>query len=114
MEEKKYLYGWQKKDFEDLSYIEVEAFKKANELNDKLLDIKIMLDEFNYDWDEYMDFLEDKHISKIWNFRGFERIDFDEELLQAITATLRKSLNDSQKSLNYNSKKIALNRVIEG
>ena len=42
------------------------------------------------------------------------QIEFDEELLQSIVNTLKKSLNDVHKSVNYNSKKIGINRVIDG
>ena len=94
--------------------IELKAFKKASELNDKLLDIKILIDEIDYDWGEFMEFLESERISKVCEFRGGDCIDFDEELLNAIVNTLNKSLNDTRKSINYNSKKIGLNRVIEG
>ena len=42
MAEKTYLYEWDENDLKD---IEKEAFKKANELNDKILDVKIFIDE---------------------------------------------------------------------
>ena len=114
MAEKTYLYEFEKEDFENLKGIEKEAFRKADELNDKLLDIKILADEISEDWAGYLKYLEDKKISKICEFRGGECIEFDEELLNAIVNTLKKSLTDTQKSVNYNSKKIGLNRVING
>ncbi len=114
MAEKTYLYEFEKEDFENLKDIEKEAFRKADELNDKLLDIKILADEISEDWAGYLKYLEDKKISKICEFRGGECIEFDEELLNAIVNTLKKSLTDTQKSFNYNSKKIGLNRVING
>lgn len=114
MSEKTYLYEWQKDDLKDLKEIEKQAFRKADELNDKLLDIKIFMDEICEDWDEFKQFLEDERISKICEFRCGECIEFDEELLNSIVNTLKKSLNDTQKSLNYNSKKIDLSLVING
>ena len=114
MSEKTYLYNWEKEDLENLKNIEVESFKKASELNDKILDAKTLLDEISYEWKEYMQFLEDERISKICEFRGKDTIEFDEELLQSIVNTLKKSLNDVHKSVNYNSKKIGINRVIDG
>jgi hypothetical protein len=79
-----------------------------------MLDLKILIDEIDYDWKEYIDFLEDEKISKVCEFRGGQCIDFDEELINAIVNTLKKSLNDTNRSINYNSKKIALNRVLDG
>jgi len=114
MSEKTYLYNWEKEDLEDLKDIEVESFKKAVELNDMILDAKTILDEITYEWKEYMKFLEDERVSKICEFHGEETIDFNEELLQSIVNTLKKSLSDSQKAMNYNSKKIGINRVING
>lgn len=114
MSEKTYLYEWQKQDLEKLEDIEKEAFRKADRLNDKILDLKIFIDEMNEEWDDYLKYLEDKKISKICEFRGGECIDFDEELLNAIVTTLKKSLNDTNKSIKYNSKKISINRVING
>ncbi len=114
MSEKTYLYEWDKNDFENLTQIEKDAFKKADELNDKFLDVKILMDEVSEDLEEYLKYLEDKKISKIHEFRGGECIEFDEELLNAIVTTLKKSLTDTQKSVNFNSKKIGLNRVING
>lgn len=99
---------------DELSPIERESFRKADELNDKLLDAKILLDEIAYDWQEYLKFLEDEKISKICEFRGGECIEFNEDLLNAIVNTLKNSLNDTKKAVNYNTKKIALNRVIDG
>lgn len=114
MTQKTYIYEWQNEDFEMLSDIEKEAFRKTDELNDKLLDVKILIDEITDDWSEYLTYLEDRKISKICEFRGGECIEFDEELLNAMVSTLKKSLSDTQKSLNFNSKKIGLNRVING
>lgn len=111
---KTYLYEWGNDDLKNLEDIEKEAFKKADYLNDKILDLKIFIDEINDEWDDYLKYLEDKKISKICEFRGGECIDFDEELLNAIVTTLKKSINDTNKSINYNSKKIKLNRVING
>ena len=76
--------------------------------------IQILIDEIDYDWKEYIDFLEDEKISRVCEFRGGQCIDFDDELRNAIVNTLKKSLNDTNKSINYNHKKIALNRVIDG
>lgn len=41
-------------------------------------------------------------------------IPFDEELKRAIVNTLKKSLTDAQKAVDYNYKKIKINRVIDG
>ena len=114
MSEKTYIYSYTNEDLKDLKDIEVKSLKKASELNDKILDIKIMLDDLGYEWKEYMQFLEDEKISKVCEFRGMDTIEFDEELLNAIVNTLKKSLTDTQKAMNYNSKKIGLNRVLQG
>ncbi len=114
MARKTYLYEWQKEEFENLTDIEKEAFKKADRLNDMMLDIKILMDEIDDEWNQYLKYLEDSKISRICEFRGGQCIEFDEELLNAIVNTLKKSLNDTKDSLNHNSKKINLNRVIDG
>ena len=64
MSEKTYLYEWQKDDLKDLKDIEKRAFRKADELNDKLLDIKILMDEICDDWDEFKQFLKMKRFPK--------------------------------------------------
>lgn len=114
MAKKTYLYEWQRKDMENLEDIEIKAFKKADELNDKILDLKILIDEINYDWDEYLRFLERERISRIHEFRGGECIEFSDELLNSIVNTLKNSLNDTKNEINYNSKKIDLDRIING
>lgn len=114
MSDKTFLYSWQRQDLEDMTAIERECFRRADELNDKMLDAKILLDEITEDWQEYLKFLEEKKVSKICEFRGGECIEFDDELRHAIVNTLKNSLNDTQKAVNYNHKKIALNRVIDG
>lgn len=114
MSEKTYIYEYSRDELMDLSDIELKAFRKASRLNDKMLDLKILIEEIDYDWKEYIDFLEDEKISKICEFRGGQCIDFDEELLNAIVNTLKKSLNDTNRTINYNSKKISLNRVLDG
>lgn len=114
MGEKTYIYEYSQEDLSELSDIERKALRKASELNDKLLDIKIFIDEIDYDWREFLEFLEAERISKVHEFRGGQCIDFDEELLNAIVNTLKKSLNDTNKSIAYNSKKIGLNRVLDG
>ncbi len=114
MEEKTYIYEYGPKDLKDLEDIELRTFRKASELNDKLLDLKILIDEIDYDWTEFMEYLEHEKISKVHEFRGGECIDFDDELLNAIVNTLKKSLNDTNRSINYNMKKISLNRVLDG
>ena len=114
MTEKDYIYEYSREELKDLEEIELGAFKKASELNDKLLDVKIMVDEIDEDWRDFIRFLEDEKISRVTEFRGGKCIDFDEELLNAIVTTLKKSLDDTHKSMNYNLKKISLERVIEG
>lgn len=114
MTEKTYLYEWDENELNEFKGIEKEAFRKANELNDKILDAKILIDEIADEWDEYLQYLEDKKISKICEFRGGDCIDFSDELRNAIVTTLKQSLNDTNKSLKYNSKKIGINRVING
>lgn len=114
MAQKTFLYEYGSDDLKNMKGIEKEAFLKADELNDNLLDLKIMIDQINEEWDEYIQFLEDKKISKYCEFKCQECIEFDEELLNAIVNTLRKSLTDTNKSINYNSKKIKINRAIEG
>ena len=114
MAPKKFLYEFQSSDLKDFEGIERDAFRKAGELNDKILDLKIMIDEINEEWEEYIQFLEDERISKYCEFKCQETIEFDEELLNAIVTTLKKTLTDTNKSINYNSKKIKINRVISG
>lgn len=114
MTRKTYLYEWGNEDLENLSEIEKEAFRKADELNDRILDLKIMIDDMNEGWDEYIQFLEEEKISKYCEFKCQETIEFDEEVLRSIVNTLKKSLTDTNKSINYNSKKIKINRAIEG
>ena len=110
----KTLYDFENEDLSDYENIEKEAFKKAVELNDKLIDAKTILEEISYDWDEYINFLEDEKISKYCEFKGQETIDFDEELLNAIVQTLRESLININRATGYNPKKIKINRVIDG
>ncbi len=114
MSDKEYLYAWKNEDMMDLKGIEREAFRKADELNDKLIDAKTILEEISYDWDEFISFLEDERISKYCEFKGIDTIEFNEELLEAIVKTLRESLNNANKAIGYNSKKIKINRAIEG
>lgn len=114
MAQKTYLYEWQAKDLENLTDIEKDAFKKADALNDMILDLKILIDEINYGWDEFLHFLEKERISKICEFRGGECIEFSDELLSAMAETLKKSLNDTKNEINYNSKKIDLDRTVNG
>lgn len=64
MAEKTYLYEWNENDLKD---IEKEAFKKANELNDKILDVKIFIDEIASEWEEYIKYLEDIKYQKSVN-----------------------------------------------
>ena len=114
MSDKLSLYEWEKEDISDLKDIEKESLKKAIEINDKLIDAKTLLDEISYDWKEYIEFLEDKQISKICEFYGKNTVDFNEELLNAIVNTLTESLNNAKNSIDYNSKKIKITRVIKG
>lgn len=110
----KTLYDFENENMDDYELIERKAFRKAVELNDKLIDAKTILEEITYDWDEYIKFLEDERISKYCEFKCQETIDFDEELLNAIAQTLKQSLNNTNKAIAYNSKKIKINRVIDG
>ena len=114
MRQRTYIYEYERDEVNDLSEIELKTLKKASALNDKMLDLKFLIDEIDYDWKEFIEFLEDEKISKVHEFRGGQCIDFDEELLNAIVHTLKKSLNDTNKSIGYNSKKISLNRVLDG
>jgi hypothetical protein len=114
MSEKTYIYEYGKDELDELSAIEKETFRRASDLNDKMLDLKFLMDDIDYDWKEFMEYLENKRISKVHEFRGGVCIDFDEELLNAIVNTLKKSLNDTNKSISYNTKKISLNRVLDG
>ena len=108
------LYEWENSDLSDLNDIEKESLKKAIELNDKLIDAKTIFEEISYEWTEYMDFLENERISKKCEFYGKTTIPFNEELLKAIVNTLKESLNNTHKAIDYNSKKIGINIVIEG
>ena len=110
----KTLYDFENENMDDYELIERKAFRKAVELNDKLIDAKTILEEITYDWDEYIKFLEDERISKYCEFKCQETIDFDEDLLNAIAQTLKQSLNNTNKAIAYNSKKIKINRVIDG
>ena len=64
----KTLYDFENEDMSDFKTIEKDAFKKAVELNNKLLDAKTILEEITYDWEEYINFLEDKGISQYYEF----------------------------------------------
>lgn len=110
----KTLYDFEKQNLSDYKSIERQAFRKAVEINDKFIDVKTLLEEISYDWNEFIDFLEDERISKYCEFKGQKTITFDEELLNAIVRTLRESLNNTNKAIDYNSKKIKINRVIDG
>ena len=68
MSEKTYIYEYGRDELSELSDIELKALKKASRLNDKMLDLKILIDEIDYDWGEYLDFLENEKISKICEF----------------------------------------------
>ena len=110
----KTLYDFENEDMSDYKSIEKRSFKKAVELNDKLIDAKTIIEEISYDWDELINFFEEERISKYCEFKGMETIDFDEELLSAIVSTLRQSLINVNKAVGYNSKKIKINRTIDG
>ena len=110
----KTLYDFENQDMSDYKDIERKAFKKAVELNDKFIDAKTILEEISYDWEEFIKFLEDEKISKYCEFKGQETIPFDKELLSAIVGTLRQSLSTTNKTIGFNSKKIKINRVIDG
>ena len=99
----KNLYDFENENMDDYKPIEKQAFKKAVELNDKLIDAKTILEEISYDWEEYITFLEDKKISKYCEFKGQDTIEFNEELLNAVVITLKQSLNNTNKAINYNS-----------
>ena len=114
MADKKLLKDYTKEEIAEFSALEKEAYEKANKLNKEFIHVESLLNDLTADWKEYFIFLEDKKISKICEFRGGECIDFDEELLNAIVTTLKKSVNDTNKSIKYNSKKISINRVING
>ena len=109
-----YLTSEDMNDLKNLEAIERDAFRKADELNDRILDLKIMVDEINEEWEDFIQFLENERISKYCEFKCQETIEFDEELLNAIVTTLKKTLTDTNKSINYNYKKIKINRVIDG
>ena len=110
----KTLYDFENQDMSDYKNIEQETFKRAVDLNDKFLDAKTILEEISYDWEEFISFLEDEKISKYCQFKGQQTIEFDEELLEAIVKTLRQSISTTNKAVGFNSKKIKINRVIEG
>ena len=110
----KTLYDFENEDTSDFKIVEKDALKKAIRLNDKLLDAKTILEEIAYDWDEYIEFLEEKGISKYCEFKGQDTIEFDEELKKAIVTTLKESLSNTNKAIGFNNKKIKINRVIDG
>lgn len=110
----KTLYDFENEDLNDYKSIEKQSFKKAVELNDKLIDAKTLLEEISYDWNEFIDFLESNHISKYCEFKGEKTIDFDDELKNAIVSTLKESLSNVHKAVDFNSKKIKITRVIDG
>lgn len=110
----KTLYDFENESTDDFKSIEKEALKKAVALNDKLIDAKTMLEEISYDWEEFINFLEDERISKYCQFKGIDTIAFNEELLAAIVATLRESLQNVKEEVGYNPKKIKITRAIEG
>ena len=47
MSDKEYLYAWKNEDMMDLKGIVREAFRKADELYDKLIDAKTILEEIS-------------------------------------------------------------------
>ena len=108
------LYEWENANLDELNNIEKESLKRAVDLNDKLIDVKTVIEEVTFEWKEYMSFLEDERISKKCEFYGKETIPFNEELLKAIVDTLKDSLNNTHKAIDYNSKKIGINNVIDG
>ena len=110
----KTLYDFENQSLSDYKPIERQTLRKASELNDKLIDLKTLLEDISYDWGDFIDFLESERISIYCEFKGQETIDFDEELLNAIVKTLRQSLINTNKAIDYNSKKIKINRVIDG
>ena len=110
----KTLYDFENEDTSDFKTIEKDTLKKAVELNDKFLDAKTILEEISYDWEQFIQFLEDEKISKYCEFKGQDTIQFNEELLNAIVKTLRESLSNTNKAVGFNSKKIKINRVIDG
>lgn len=114
MSSKKYLNEWDVSEIAELKSIEKQSYEKAVELNNKLNDAEQALNALTAEWKEYMQFLEDERISKICKFYGKDTIAFNEELLNTIVNTLKESLNNTHKAVDYNSKKIGINRVIDG
>ena len=57
--------------------------------------------------------LENQKISKICEFYGDKTAPFDDELREVIAANLKSSLNGVHKSVNYNTKKIDVGRIID-
>ena len=108
----KILKDYTKEEIAEFSSLEKEAYDKANKLNKEFIHIHSLLQDLTDDWKEYMIFLEDKKISKICAFYGEDTASFDDELRESIAGTLKKSLNDLHKAVNYNTKKIDIGRII--
>ena len=58
MDKKTYIYEYSKEELDDLTEIEEKTLKKASKLNDEILDLKILIDEIDYEWKDFIEFLE--------------------------------------------------------
>lgn len=113
MADKKLLKDYTKEEIAEFSALEKEAYEKANQLNKEFIHIESLLNDLTADWKEYFIFLEDKKISKICEFYGDKAAPFDDELREVIAGNLKTSLNTLHKSVNYNTKKIDVGRILD-
>ena len=113
MADKKLLKDYTKEEIAEFSSLEKEAYEKANKLNKEFIHIESLLNDLTEHWKEYFIFLENQKISKICEFYGDKTAPFDDELREVIAANLKSSLNGVHKSVNYNTKKIDVGRIID-
>ena len=113
MVDKKVLKDYSKAEIAEFSSLEKEAYDRANKLNKQFFHIQSLLDDLSDDWKEYFKFLEEEKISKICEFYGETAAPFDDVLREVISNTLKDSLKNLHKAVNYNTKKIDTGRILD-
>ncbi len=113
MADGKVLKDYTDSEIKEFSSLEKKAYDDAVSLNKQFTHINILLENLTNDWKEYLIFLEEEKISKICEFYGDDLAPFDDELRKAIAETLETSLKDVRKSINYNTKKIDIGRIVK-
>lgn len=113
MADDKLLKDYTKEEIAEFSDLEKEAYEKANKLNKEFIHIESLLKDLTADWKEFFIYMEDNKISKICEFYGEKTAPFDDELREVIAGNLKSSLNSLHKSVNYNTKKIDVGRILD-